>query len=219
MNDTQAILAAAREYLKNKQWDEARRLLEPIRTNPTATKWLAKVDEITGSASQQVPAPTSEKAILEQARPLVDQKNLESRNSILSDAPGSYVTPQQTTLPSEKTKKCPYCAEIIKAEAKVCRYCGTDLTREDPFGKQTGNKGKRKNKSSNEKDKVGETVAAIGIVLGIIGLCYAGGVFGALAILCGLVASGRGTSTGVTALLLGIVDIVLVVLIINSYYS
>ena len=29
--------------------------------------------------------------------------------------------------PGTDTKECPYCAEIIKAKAKVCRFCGREL--------------------------------------------------------------------------------------------
>jgi hypothetical protein len=38
---------------------------------------------------------------------------------------------EEARLSTGHEKRCPYCAEIIKAEAKVCRYCNSDVSAVD----------------------------------------------------------------------------------------
>ncbi len=41
--------------------------------------------------------------------------------------PADIEVAEQNILQSGKVKKCPYCAELIRSEAIICRYCGKDV--------------------------------------------------------------------------------------------
>lgn len=66
---------------------------------------------------------------------------------------------------SEDTKKCPYCAETIKAEAVVCRFCGRDL----PTDEQNPIADALPQKTDSKTDKSNATQGCLkGLVLLIV---------------------------------------------------
>ena len=206
MEEEKQLMQHAIQALKTRDKEQARKCLfnvlgiSPL--NDQAWMYLAfTADDVTQGvkylkrALEINPANDRAKQMLEKA------SSVSATNKSSED---NQVAIIQSIAQTKNTKKCPYCAEMINAEATVCRYCGRDLVKQS-----------KENQSSSSG---GKTLATIGVICGGIGFLAFGLPLGAISVLCGIVALALGEKSGSGAIIIGIIDIVLAILIWNSMY-
>jgi len=46
---------------------------------------------------------------------------------------------EQRAIDAGKRRKCPYCAELVKNEARICKHCGKEIAKIIPFDRRRKN--------------------------------------------------------------------------------
>ena len=62
------------------------------------------------------------------AAPLEFRRQVQTAISAADEARGGVAVPQGGAPADRQERECPYCAERILVKAKVCRFCGRDVS-------------------------------------------------------------------------------------------